>query len=248
MHERTGFALVAGFLVAALVLAPPPIECQAGPSTPDSVFRRLVVERIGFFARADSSKYRAFIAPDAIFIGDDGVRSTRAQQMVEVAGHKGQTTLTTDSLHVTRAGDVALVYYREVEHNQMGSRTLTFPFGSLDTFIWREGRWLLLAHTEAHKTNPAAPVVVDSTTLQQYVGRYEWWPGYEDFITRRGSTLYDRTSDEKEATLNRAATPESFYRPGDPSLLVFVRDVHGRVASSILHWPDGTVTVGRRMP
>ena len=242
MRKPLAFALL-----AAVVLAPRSIECQSGPSTPDSVFQQLVVERIGLAVRGDSSKYRTFVAADAIFINDDGSQDTRAQA-VDNAGHKMSGTLTVDSLHVTRAGDVALVYYGEVEHSEIGSRILTAPFEALDTFIWREGRWQLLAHTKTHKINPAPPIVVDSITLQQYVGRYEWWPGFENIVTRRGSTLYQRDSNEKEATLVRAATPESFYTPGNPQLGVFVRDVHGKVTSFVLHEPDGTVDVARRLP
>ena len=241
MRKHVEFALL-----ATLVLASRSIECQSGPSIPDSVFQQLVVERIGLAVRGDSSKYRTFIAADAIFVNDDGSRFTR-DQAVDDAAHKSPSTMTVDSLHVTRAGDFALVYYRKVEHSEMGSRTLTFPFQVLDSFIWREGQWLLLAHTQTHKTNDAPPIVVDSITLQQYVGRYEWSPGLENIVTRRGSTLYIRASGEKEATLVRAATPESFYIPGEPLLLVFVRDGHGKVTSSLLHWPDGTVTQGRRL-
>ncbi len=242
MRKQLGFALL-----AALVLASRSIECQSGPSTPDSVFRHLVVERIGVFTRGDSSGYRAFLAADAIFLGEDGVRLTSAQA-VDNAGQKDSATYTVDSLQVTRAGDFALVYYRVVEHSMIGSRTFTSPFAALDTFIWREGRWLLLAHTRTHKINPAPPIVVDSITLQQYVGRYEWWPGFENIVTRRGSTLYQRDSNEKEATAVRAATPESFYTPGNAQLGVFVRDVHGKVTSFVLHEPDGEVDVARRLP
>jgi hypothetical protein len=83
--------------------------------------------------------------------------------------------------------------------------------------------------------------------LDEYVGRYEWWPGYVDVISRNGDQLFGQATGEAKASLNQAATPESVFISGDASLLVFIRDKTGRVGGYILHWPDGQVTRARKV-
>ena len=112
----------------------------------------------------------------------------------------------------------------------------------------REGHWLLLRHTETHSLAWPTPQTLDTALLDEYVGRYECWPGYVDLISRNGNQLFNQATGDAKASLNQAATPESFYNAGDPSLFVFIRDKTGRVDSYVLHWPDGQVTRARKLP
>ena len=73
------------------------------------------------------------------------------------------------------------------------------------------------------------------------MGRYEWWPGYVDLISRRGNQLFNRATGDAKAELNLAATPEAFFIAHDPSVIVLIRDGKGRVIAYLLHLPDGQV-------
>jgi ketosteroid isomerase-like protein len=219
----------------------------------NALLLRLIHERGKAFRASDTTAYRRLVDPAMVYIDDDGSRRTADEYITNFAAaaktsenaHPGRGHI--DSLHVLRAGDMAFVDYLAVNSQSYGSGQFTSPYRVLETFVRREGRWLLLRHAETHAVVMPARVAVDSSLLAGYVGRYEWWPGYIDTITRVGNQLYDQGSNEQQVVLNIAATPESFFIAGNPSLLVFVRDTTGHVVGYVLHWPDGQVTRARRL-
>ena len=93
------------------------------------------------------------------------------------------------------------------------------------------------------------PAAVDSVTLQDYVGRYEYeaWPGYIDTVTRKGLQLYVQSTGDKEATPLNAATPNAFYLTGEPIFIVFTRGRDGLVSGIGANWPGGEWREGRKM-
>lgn len=124
---------------------------------------------------------------------------------------------------------------------------MTIPFHETDVFIWREGRWLFLQHEETLQiVNPKA-AAPEARSLDDYVGRYEWWPGYVDIITRKGNTLFGQDSPDAAPTPMKASSGESFFIAGDASLVTFARDRNGRVTHYLFHFPDGQVVVARKL-
>ena len=83
--------------------------------------------------------------------------------------------------------------------------------------------------------------------LDDYVGRYQWWPGYVDIITRKGNTLYGHDSLNVTPTAFEPASDESFLIPGQASLVVFVRNRNGVVTHYVAHSPNGSVVVARKL-
>ena len=225
---------------------------QARPSadTSSAFFERLIAERRAAAKRGDTVAYRHFVDPDMVYIDDDGSRQSFGEHLRRVAAageEEDRIHRDIDSLHVYFVGDVALVDYWTLLRERYGSRDVTSPYRVLDTFVLRGDQWLLVRHAETHALALPTPIAMSSSALNDYVGRYEWWPGYIDTITRVGNQLFEQGTGEKTATLNFAATPEAFYIAADPSLLVFVRDKTGRVVGYLLHWPDGQVTSARRL-
>jgi len=87
----------------------------------------------------------------------------------------------------------------------------------------------------------------DVRSLDDYVGRYEWWPGYVDIITRQGNALFGQDSPHAAPTRMEASSWESFFVKDDASQVTFVRDRHGRVTQYLLHFPNGQVVVARKL-
>jgi len=235
-------------------LAPTSALQAQSPASRDSssaLFRRLIMERGASAQHADTASYRHFVAPEMIYLDDDGSRQAVEEHIKGIAA-KGPDDARIrndiDSLHVFRVGDIALVDYWNVKHVPYGSRDHATASRSLETFVLRDGQWLLLRHTEVQALALPTPTAVRASVLDEYVGQYQWWPGYIDTITRVGDQLFDQSTGEKKATLNLAATPEAFYLPGDASLLVFIRNRAGRVVGYLVHWPDGQVTPTRKLP
>jgi hypothetical protein len=255
---RTGAMITVLVALAAAPLARLRAQAPNAADSTSALFLRLTLERVTAYRQSDTAAYRRLVDPAMVYIDDDGSRRTAdefiksfATANAKAKANKNETSQPTrshlDSVHVFRARDMAFADFYWVNTRQYGSRDFASPYRVLETYVQRDGRWLLLKHAATHAVVAPTPVAVDSSVLAAYVGRYEWWPGYVDTITRVGNQLYEQGSDEKRATLNIAATPESFYIAGDPSLLVFVRDTTGHVVGYVLHWPDGQVTPARRL-
>jgi Domain of unknown function (DUF3471)/Domain of unknown function (DUF4440) len=242
MSISTAWA-VAGVLAACVLRAEEPVEAPT-----QALFERLVSERGVATAHGDGAAYSRFVSPHAVFVDDYGVREDGAAHVATIGKRPvGRSRYTTDDVHVDLHDGFAIVDYRAVEHVLFGPREVDTSYRIVETYVPHDGRWVVLSHSEAQIAADAPPQPVPSRTLEDYVGRYEWWPGYVDTITRDGDTLYSQGTGDPAKILNIAATPESFYLAGEPNLVVFARDRSGRVTHYVLHWSDGKVTVARRV-
>lgn len=232
------------------LLVPMAARTQA-PAAPDpdaATIEKLLVERLATTAHADAAAYARYVAPEAVFVDDYGVQEDAAQHIASIGKRRvGHSRYTVDDVRVAREQGVLLVTYHAVEHVSFGPREQGTGYRMVETYVQRDGKWLVRSHAEAQVATAPPPQQVPEQTLQDYVGQYEWWPGFVDTITCEGGRLYSQTTDDDQRTLNYAATPESFYFPGEPNLVVFARDRRGRVTHYLLHWSDGTVTVARKI-
>ena len=240
-------------IVLLWVVVSPVLHAQATGSN-DSItafFGHLIAERAVVSRRADTAAFRRLLDPAAVYLNDDGARESADQhirnirkRVDEIASSRWEN----DSMHVSILGDMALIDYWVVQRRRYGARDLIFTYRSLDAYVRRGGPWLLLRHTETHALAPPTPLTVEASALDEYVGRYEWWPGFFDVVSQRGGKLFLQLTGEAEATSTHAATPESFYFAGDPSLVIFTRDNTGRVMGYVEHEPDGQVIRARKLP
>jgi ketosteroid isomerase-like protein len=240
--------------IALLLAAPLRPQVQAPPATTPVAtdFSHLILQRLAAASRGDITRYRQFFAEGAVVIVEDGTRNSLDEIVAavarEAAANPAHSEYEIKNVNVVPDSSFVMVDYLIVEHVPAGPRSLTFRYRAMDLFVPRAGGWLVLRHIHTSATATPPPLTIDAGRLQDYVGRYEWWPGYIDTITRKGTELYSQTTGEQKATLSLAATPESFFLAGQAPLLVFIRDQSGRVTHYLLHWGDGQVTVARRLP
>jgi ketosteroid isomerase-like protein len=235
------------FLIAAacLTLEAQGFATSAQPS--DSTFRQLISARLDAYDRGDSSAYRKLLADDFVHVDDRGVRRTSAQVISRVRGNSGsQNRHLVGELHFRRFGNIAVVDAEVVEYFRLGPREMSARAHETDVFVQRGDRWLFLQHAETSTVALPVPIKPDLGSLDQYVGRYEWWPGYVEKISRKGDALYVGVPGESLVLLH-PATRESFFVAGEPSLIVFVRDPKGRVTDFLVHFPDGQVVRARKI-
>lgn len=246
MRVMSRFALLLSLGVALGLNAQVPVRSDSTRA----LFQRLITERTTASADADTAALRRLVDPTMVYLDNDGSRRTMEEHLrsIAAAGKEEGIIHQVDSLHVFRAGDVALVDYRSTISMRFGSRDLVWPYRSLDTFARRSGGWLLIRHAEMHILAVPSPVALDSAALDEYVGRYEWWPGNVDTIRRQGNQLSHQLTIEERAIPIVPATRESFHEVGDPTLVVFARDSTGRVAGYVMHFPDGQVVRARKLP
>jgi hypothetical protein len=62
-----------------------------------------------------------------------------------------------------------------------------------------------------------------------------------DLITRRGDKLFGQKAEEDMPTELLPESSDTFFIPGDPTRITFVRDQAGKVVGMVVHIPDREV-------
>lgn len=214
----------------------------------DSVFRRLVLERRQAFGRGDSAGYGRLLAAEVVHISDVGARRTRESLLAHVAANRGaHPRYEVGALHARFAGPVVLVDCEVLEYISVGTRELRGSARELNVFVQQEGGWKLTAHAETPEVMSPTPLPLPAATVSDYVGEYEFWPGYRETFTQRGDRLFVRATGDTVSVHLEAAAPDAFFMAGDPGISLFARDASGRVSRLLEHFADGQVFVGRRV-
>jgi hypothetical protein len=90
-------------------------------------------------------------------------------------------------------------------------------------------------------------VALDPKLLNDYVGRYQWYPGKIDTVTREGNRLYSQWSGEDQKDELFAINDTTFFVRDDSSFVIFVRGPEGRVVHYVLRSWDGQSLSAPRM-
>jgi hypothetical protein len=234
-------------LVALTLGARAVTDCSAGSPLPEEIFRKLVLQRVEAHSRGDAAGYRQLLAVDFVHVDDTGKRRT-IDEIAGLVGTGNRSRWEVSKLHARPIGDsLAIVDCDLTEFVPFGPRELRMPLHETDVFVLRGDSWLFLEHAETHALDPPTPVTPNNAVLDDYVGRYECWPGYSETFTRNGNQLYGQATGDKSSAPLHAASNESFFVEGDPGLIVFVRDANGKVTHELIHFPDGKLLVARKV-
>jgi ketosteroid isomerase-like protein len=232
-----------------LIYASPLAAQEPSPAvgSTDSIFRELIMKRLQAFDKGDAAEYQNLIADDFVHVDDAGTRRSGRQILQYVSSHVAAgVRREIGELYSRRFGDLALVDAEVIEYTSLGPRELRTAEHETDVFILREGRWLFLQHAETRTLALPKPAAPDKPSLDSFAGRYEWWPGYSEVVSRREDNLYVSADGDTTPTLMHPATSESYFID-DASLIVFVRNASGEVTHQLVHFPDGQVIVARKV-
>ncbi|MDQ2929602.1 MAG: nuclear transport factor 2 family protein [Gemmatimonadota bacterium] len=221
----------------------------ASANADERAFHDLILRRRVAYGHGDTAAYGRLVSPDVVHIDDRGNRRNRAVLMQFVLANVGsRARYEVGVVHVRHAGALVIADCDVTEYIPFGPREQMIAAHESNVFERRDGRWLLLQHSEAPILSQPARIALDSMTLEQYVGRYEWYPGYVDTISRRGARLFIQSTGEAEPTALTAAGNDAFFVDGDPTVGFFVRDSTGRVSKELVHFLDGRLVIARRVP
>ena len=241
--HRSSFILV---LLSALTGLTAFSSLAAAPTPSDGLFRSLILQRLQAHSRGDVGAYSRLLDKDFVHVDDAGKRRIAAEMSAIAQANNSHWVL--GRSHTRLIAPTLVIVDCEVnELAQFGARRLRMPLHETDVFVLRDGQWLFLEHAETHVLDSPSAMKPDDASLKDFPGHYEWWPGYEDTISRRGNQLYAQATGDKAATPLLAATGESFFVKGDPAITVFVRGPSGKVTHELIHFPDGKVVVARKV-
>lgn len=246
---RLGYFIVA--FVAAVSLGG--IALVQQPATPQSdtaaasIARDMIVRRLKAVSANDADAYRRLVSVDFIHVDDAGTRRTVAQLRPFIGGLSGaHPRYKVGAVYGRRLGSTIIADGDIIQYIPTGSRELRFPLHETDVFILQRGQWLFLNHQETHILTKRKAARTQAP-LDDFVGMYQWHPGFVDTITRRADHLFSQETGDPSATELLPASNEAFYADGDPSIVVFARDQKGLVTHYLLHWPDGQVTLAKKI-
>ncbi len=212
------------------------------------MFSQLILARLRAFGRGDSAAYRALVGPDLVHTDDHGTRRTFRQVLAHVAANRPpdgtapavQYNVSNVAVQVQGQADWAFVEATVSEGLLFGTQRMGGLWQETNVFAKRKARWYLIRHAETPIAGRAAHSIAgDSAQLKEFVGRYAWWPGYEDRITQRGATLYGQDSEKSAPWPFVQLSPDAFFPKNDSSTVVtFGRDATGQVTHYNL-WAPG---------
>ncbi len=198
---------------------------------------RIARERILAFDKGDTASWSPYVADDYVVATPSGVLQTKQQVMQgfrpPLAGYRDVFSF--EDAHVRRDGDVAVMSYVIDEYEFWDAQRYDVPkLRKTDTYILRNGRWLIVASQEGFI--PAVPkaVKLDPTIYDAYVGRYQLMRSLTYAVTRNGDRLMMQEIGQPGKRTLIPASGTTFFSTGESGRIIFVKGARGKVTHLII--------------
>jgi len=234
------------FSLGALVLAWGSVARAQDTSTDDA--RRFLSRLYSAIVSGDSSVAGSLIADDLVWvIGASGSILTKPQ-LVAAASHPSPVRFEIDSLRARRYGTTLVADYVRRDHWPLGSSEFMTSWRALAVIVQRDGGSRVVRHTLSWLARPVQPIVLDSTALQPFVGRYQIAPGHVDNVHWEGGHLVATVSGQSVGARLVPVSLSAFSPDGIGAVITFERDATGNVVDYVQAYPDGRVIRALRLP
>lgn len=203
---------------------------------------RALRDRLDAYGRGDAEAWSRFVAEDCV-CGASTRRALQAEIATRPAGVRNWYGDVTDLDVRLHGGDAAAVRYRVTEFTGIGTQRVGVPLLRAETFVRRDGRWLLLGGADTVLPVDPPVAAVDSANYDAFVGRYEYARGVAEVVTRDGARLLIQSAGQPaEELLPETAT--TFFLKGQPWRYTFVLD-GGRAARLVFRMHGRDLVAGR---
>ena len=129
-------------------------------------------------------------------------------------------------------GDTAILSYDLDETETIFGQNMTARYHGTDTWMYRDGKWQIVAGQMFRYYEDPAPGKVDAKIYAEYVGTYELAPGVEPGGFLEGDDLYAQRKGSDKVQLVPEST-DLFFRKGVEGRCLFRRDDRGKVDAMI---------------
>ena len=228
-------------IITVLAIAGSTTAQSPKPTKLESELRNVLRERWAALARNDVKSYGAFLDDD-VLIPDNGLVYDK-KTLIERARTLKESTSDPRDVHVHGYNDVGVMVYRTTSHMPFAGQEITEELRIVETYVRRNGRWLLTARAESEIPNAnRMPAKVAPEVLDAYVGEYELSPGKVVKITREGDSLMEQEPDDPKPEADLPLSASSFFQREQPGVLSFTRSPDGKVDAYVLWIYDTTIT------
>ena len=242
--KRTS-ATICVTIIAVLVIVGSTTAQSPNPIKLESELRNVMRERWAALARNDVKTYGAFLDDD-VLIPDNGLLYDK-KTLIERARTLKETSSDPRDVHVYGYKDAAVMIYRTTSHVPFAGQEFTEELRIVETYVKRNGRWLLMARAESEIPDAnRLPAKVAPELLDAFVGEYQISPGEVVRITRAGDSLMEQGPDDPKPEADLPMSASSFFQREQPGVLSFTRSPDGRVDTYVLWIYDSTI-IGKKI-
>ncbi len=229
---RSTTMLVLVLMVASLSLS----SCtfRNRPSITQDELVRNAQEMFDAVAAGDQEPWKKYFADDSMYFDEKGRSMDKAALVKDVTplppGYSGSIKVVNPRSNIQ--GDTAILSYDLNETETIFGQNMTARYHGTDTWMYRNGKWQIVAGQMLRYYEDPAPGKGDVTKYADYAGTYELAPEVTQTISVRSGGLYARRGERPEEEL----VPESsdiFFRKGVEGRRLFRRDDSGKVEAMI---------------
>jgi hypothetical protein len=240
-NAATTWLTLVSFLVAVASATAQPVD----HTKLESELRAALQARWAALARNDAAAYGAFLDED-VLIPDNGLLYDK-KALVDRAHRLKESSSDPREVQVRGDDHAAVMIYRTTSHVPFAGVELSEELRVLETYVKRNGRWLLTARAESEIPNAnRIAAEIDSGLLDDYAGDYEIRPNKIVRITRQGNRLMEQGPDDASAVEDLPLSPDSFFQREQPGVVRFAKGPDGKANAYVL-WLYDTTVVGRKI-
>lgn len=233
MKRALAFLVMLSFGCVALASQP----ATTADGNLENTLKRVARERILQFDRGDRRLWSPYVAAGYLIATPTGAIQTRAQVMdgFEPPRKGYHDEFAFEDVHVRRDGDTAVMSYVIDEAEFWDDQRYVVPkLRKTDTFVLRNGRWLILASQETFMPAPYKEASIDPATYPQYVGRYRLMHSLAYDVSVLNDRLVLKESDKPDSKVLRPLSADAFFIEGESAQFIFSRDQQGNITRFVI--------------
>ena len=185
-------------------------------------------------AAGDQAPWQKYFADDSMYFDEKGRAMDKAALVKDVTplppGYSGSIKIVNPKSNIQ--GDTAILSYDLNETETIFGQDLTARYHGTDTWMYRNGKWQIVAGQMFRYYEDPAPGKADVKKYGEYVGTYELAPGVTQAVSVRDGALYAQRGSRPEAELVPEST-DIFFRKGVEGRCLFRRADSGKVEAMI---------------
>jgi len=185
-------------------------------------------------AVGDKTPWQKYFADDSMYFDEKGKSWDKASLVKEIVplpkGYSGSIKIVKAQSRIV--GNTAILTYDIDESETIYGQQLSARYHGTDTWMYRSGKWQIVAGQVFRYYEDPAPGKVDPRKFSDYVGVYQLAPGITVRIFIDGKDLYYQREDRPMEVLIPEAT-DIFFRKGAEGRRLFRYAENGKVDALI---------------
>jgi hypothetical protein len=220
LYSRSLLCMLLFVLPSVAVGGAAPINANA------TDFEHAVEERFAAGIDGDPS-FSSYFLSDATYTVSGVMASVGQAALLSKKDPTEKEWVTISDFNVIVRGDVAIATYDSNDHERFRTFSLDTPLRHTDTFVLRDGRWLVAAIQA--DVEPLERVSIDPNAWEAYVGVYRAADGTTHTVRRNGASYTDTETGDSRPYVMIPTSSSTFRVADDPADYVFIKDAKGTV-------------------